>query len=173
MTPYTYTHAYTRAEAVVDQVDVLFDEAGFSDNERRPVCEAVRERWLDAVGLFLTRDGKRVYEVEAAISWSVHSDHAELDFSIDLPGWEGKGSPEAIILGRRLAQVAKDHGLARSFWVRFTKTIRDDVARHKALCEKVGVIYQGGVPDWKQTPQTNSLPAQDLAEIRLSVRSAL
>jgi hypothetical protein len=173
MSPYTYTHAYTRAEAIVDQVDVLFSEGGIDDDARARVCHAVEQRWLEAVAIFLTRGGKRVYEVEATINWTAHSDHAELSFSIDLPGWEGKGSPEAVILGRRVAKLAEDENLERSFWVRFTKAIRNDVARHKALCDRVGVIFRGGVPDWKNTPQTTSLPLQDLAEIDLSVRSAL
>ena len=173
MAPYTYTHTYTRAEAVVDQVDVLFSEAGIADGDRDRVRHAVNERWLEGVGLFLTREGGRVYEVEATINWSVHSDQANLDFSIDLPGWEGKGSPEAVVVGRRFARIAEDEKLDRSFWVRFTKAIREDVPRHKALCEVVGVIFQGGVPAWKSTPQTSSLPLQDLAEIGVNVRSAL
>jgi hypothetical protein len=173
MTPYTYTHAYTRAEAVVDQVDVLFSEGGIDDAALVRVCNAVKERWLEAVGLFLTRDGARVYEVEAKINWSAHSDHAELSFSSDLPGWEGKGSPEAVILGRRFLKIAEDEKLERNFWVLFAKAIRDNAAHHKALCDQVGVVFGGSVPAWKSTPQTTSLPLQDLGEIGLNVRSAL
>ena len=173
MSIYTYAHTYTRAEAIVDQVDVLFNEAGIDEIIRRPVCDAVNQRWLEAVGLFLTKDGNRVYEIEATISWSAYSDQAELSFSIDLPGWAGSGAPESIILGKRFASVAVEEGLPAHFWVQFVESIRNDPTQHEHLCEKVGVCYGGRVPEWKRTPETRSLPLQDLREIGLSVRSAL
>jgi hypothetical protein len=170
---YTYTHAYTRAQAVVDQVSVLYREAGISDSCTAKVCHGVREKWLDAVGLYLERNGKRVYEIEARINWSTHSDVAELEFSTDLPGWEGSGSPEAIILGARFAAVAKREGLAPSYWVLFTAAIRADSALHRRLCPEAGVDYGSSVPDWKGTPTTRSLSLQDLREMGLSERSTL
>ena len=106
MSPYTYTYTYTRAEALVDQIDVLFREAGIADEVRAPVCSAVADHWLEAVGLYLARDGERVYEIEATINWKVHTDQPELSFSTDLPGWEEKGSPEAVLLGKRFAATA-------------------------------------------------------------------
>ncbi len=173
MAPYTYTYTYTRAEALVDQIDALFREAGIDEDSRKRVCDGVNERWLVAVGLFLVRDDKRVYEIEASINWQAHTEHPELSFSTDLPGWEEKGSPEATIVGKRFAATAADEKLDQRYWVLFAKSIRDDPARHKELCNKVGVIFGGGVPGWKQTPNTQSLPLQDIREIGLSVRSAL
>ena len=173
MSIYTYTHTYTRAQAVVDQVDVLFSEAGISERSRSPVCDAVNQRWVETVGLFLTKDGNRVYEIEATISWSAYSDQPNLSFSTDLPGWVGRGAPESTILGKRFAAVAAQESLAANFWVLFVKSIRDYHTQHKQLCEKVGVSYGSELPKWKQTPETRSLPLQDLREIGLSVRSAL
>lgn len=173
MSAYTYTHAYTRARAVVDQVSVLFLLAGISSYDTDRVCHGVEERWLEAVGLYLERNGHRVYEVEARINWSTHSDVAELEFSTDLPGWEGSGSPEAAILGSRFAAMAAREGLTPRYWVRFTSTIRADPARHQRLCPEVGVIYGGRVPSWAVTPTTRSLRLQDLREIGLSERSTL
>jgi hypothetical protein len=170
---YTYAYTYTRAEALVDQIDALFREAGIKEDRRGPVCNGVSERWLVAVGLYLERDDKRVYEIEASINWQAHTEHPELTFSTDLPGWEEKGSPEAMIVGKRFAATAADEKLAPRYWVRFAKSIRDDPARHKDLCGKVGVIFGGSLPGWKQTPDTQSLLLQDLREIGLSVRSAL
>jgi hypothetical protein len=170
---YTYTYAYTRAEIAVDQVDVLFGEAGIDESRRQRVCNGVGQRWLEAVGLFLERDGRRVYEVEAGINWSAHADQAELSFSIDLPGWEGRGSPEALIVGRRFAVIAANERLDPRFWVRFVKAIRDDPQRHESLCDEVGVVFHGRLPGWKRAPETRSFPLQDLGEIDLHVRSAL
>lgn len=172
MSLYTYTYAYTRAQAVVDQVSVLFTHAGIDSSRTTNVCRGVHERWLEAVGLFLKRNDSMVYEIEARISWSAHSDLAELEFSTDLPGWEGIGSPEAIILGDRFAAVANKHGLAPLFWVRFTPAIRADPARHGQLCTELGV--GGSVPGWGgRTPTIRSLTLQDLREVGVSERSAL
>ena len=40
------------------------------------------------VGLFLERNDNTVYEIEARISWSIHSDLAALDFSDLLFHWD-------------------------------------------------------------------------------------
>jgi hypothetical protein len=173
LSTYTYTHAYTRAQAVVDQVSVLFGEAGIDETSTAKVCKGVENKWLVAVGLFLERNERRVYEIEAEISWSTHSDLAELEFSTDLPGWDNNGSPEAIILGSRFAATAEKEGLAPRYWVRFTAAIRNNPQEHRRLCPEVGVVFGGSVPDWAETPRTHSMPLQDLREISLSVRSAL
>lgn len=173
MSTYTYTNAYTRSQAVVDQVSVLYREAGINDASTAKVCRGVREKWLQAVGLYLERNGQRVYEVEARISWPARSDIAELEFSADLPGWENTGSPEAVILGRRFARVASDQGLTARYWVLFTAAIVRDPGRHRQLCPEVGVVFDSRVPDWSETPRTTSLPLQDLHEIGLSERSTL
>ena len=173
MSTYTYTHVYTRAQAIVDQVSVLYGETGIDDTITAKVCRGVQERWLEAVGLYLERRGHRVYEVEARISWSAHSDLAELEFSTDLPGWENTGSPEVIILGRRFAAVANKEGLSPRCWVLFTAAIRGDPELHRRLCPEVGVVFGSRVPDWAKAPVTRSLPLQDLREIGLSERSTL
>ena len=173
MYTYTYTHAYTRPEAVVDQVEVLFGEAGIGEDARGRVCNGVNQRLLEAVGLFLERDDKRIYEIEASITWGAYSDQVELSFSIDLPGWAGKGAPESIILGKRFAAVAAKEGLRGSFWVRFVKSIRSDRVRHEQLCEQMGVSFGSRLPGWKRAPEARSFPMQDLGEINLAVRSAL
>lgn len=171
MNTYTYTHTYTRAEVVVDQVSVLFARAGIDASDTARVVRGVNERWLDAVGLFLSRNGAMAYEIEARINWAAHSDLAELDFSTDLPGWESNGSPEAIILGERFSGVATKHGLLRRWWVRFTPAILADPARHSQLCSVLGV--GGRLPEWERTPTTRSLTVQDLREIGVSERSTL
>ena len=173
MSTYTYTNAYTRTQVVVDQIDVLFDEAGIDDDRRAKICHGVGQRWLEAVGLYLEQDGKRVYEVEARINWSAHSDVASVEFSTDLPGWEDSKSPEAIVLGGRFQGVAEEHSLSPRYWARFMSAIRANPAEHKRLCPLVGVLYQGKVPDWASTPTTRSLSLQDLGEIGMSERSVL
>jgi hypothetical protein len=168
---YTNTYAYTRAQAVVDQVGTLYRLAGIGTASTDRVCNAVDQRWLAAVGLYLEREGARVYEMEVRITWSAYGDGPELEFDSDLPGWEGVGSPEAIIAGTRVAAIAKHEGLTVEFWVRFTPEIFADDALYRQRCTDVGV--GGKLPAWKSTPATRSLPIQDLREIRLSERSAL
>lgn len=173
MSTYTYTYAYTRAEALVDQVAALFTAAGIDQKAVERVCYGVEQKWLNAVGLYLSRDGGMVYEVEAGINWSTHSGVASLEFATDLPGWEGKASPEAAILGRRFAAKAKAESLSPNYWVRFTSAITGNPARHRELCPRVGVSYGNHPPGWAKTPATTSLRMQDLGEIGLSERNAL
>ena len=52
-------------------------------------------------------------------------------------------------------------------------SIRDNPSQHEQLCDKIGLSYGSGLPEWKRTPETRSFPLQDLREIGLSVRSAL
>lgn len=173
MSTYTYSYAYTRAQALVDQVDVLFTAAGIDRDATAKVSYGVDQKWLTSVGLYLCRGGNRVYEVEARINWSAHSDSASLDFSTDLPGWEGTASPEAAILGARFAARAQTEGLEPHYWVRFTAAITSDPARHSQLCPKVGVSYGSHPPAWAKSPTEITLRLQDLGEIGLAERSAL
>lgn len=171
MSIYTKTYTHTRAQAVVDQVGTLYRLAGIDTASTDRVCYAVDQRWLVAVGLYLERNGGRVYEMEARITWSAYSDGPELEFDSDLPGWEDEGSPEAVVAGTRVAAIAKREGLSVRFWVHFTPEIHADDVLYRQRCKDVGV--GGKVPDWKSTPTTRTLPIQDLREIRLSERSAL
>lgn len=152
MSTYTYSYAYTRAQALIDQVHALFTAAGVGADATGKVCHGVEQKWLEAVGLYLQRDGKRVYEVEARINWAAHSDQASLDFSIDLPGWEGTVSPEASIIGSRFAARAQAASLAPRYWVRFTSAIRGNPALHQKLCPQVGVVFGSSVAGWAKTP---------------------
>lgn len=173
MSTFTYSYAYTRSQALVDQVEVLFSGAGISSGSTAKVCHGVQEKWLAAVGLYLLKNGQRVYEIEAVISWSAHSGNPTLNFSTDLPGWEGKASPEAAILGARFAAKAQSEGLDPRYWVRFIPAIRNDPARHQRLCPEVGVSYGSSVPGWAKSPTEVKLSLQDLSEVGMAERSAL
>lgn len=173
MSTYTYSYAYTRARAVVDQISALFMAAGIHSDNTAKVCYGVDQKWLEAVGLYLSRNDRRVYEVEARINWAEHSEYASLDFSTDLPGWEGTTSPEAAILGTRIAARARAEGLTPHYWVRFTAAIRTNPARHRELCPEVGVSYASHPPDWARAPAETSLKMQDLGEVGLAERSTL
>jgi len=170
---YTFTSAYTRAQAVVDQVDVLFREAGVDATNRAKICHGVRNRWFSAVGIYLAKTSGRVYEVEAKINWRDHSDVAALEFSSDLPGWELTGSPEALILGRRFASTATSNGLDVRHWGRVTSEIRLNPSEHRRVCEETGLSFGSSVPSWSGTPRTTNISLQDLSEMGASVRSTL
>jgi hypothetical protein len=173
MSTYTSTYAYTRAQAVEDQIDVLFREGGVDASSRAKICLAVKKRWLTAVGLYLAKPSGRVYEVEARINWRAHSDVADLEFSTDLPGWEKNGSPEALILGRRFAATAASTGLEAHYWGRVTARFRRDSAEYREVCEAAGLAPNSSVPAWSGTPRTTNISLQDVSEIGATVRSTL
>src|ERR1700678_2711463 len=93
-TDMTYTYTYTRTDLLVDQVDIFLRSSGIEDAPRKRVVDAITEKWIEAVGVFVVKDGQRVLEGSLEIGWKAHSDHADLTISTDLPGWEGGAAPE-------------------------------------------------------------------------------
>lgn len=170
MSPATYTYTYTRTEVLVDQIDLFLLLAGVEEAPRSKVVSAVAEKWLEGVGVFVEVAGERVLEGSLAISWKLHSDHAELSVSTDLPGWENGAAPEIAILATRLRTGAADLGVGVRFWVLFVKSIRDDPILYKARCERVGV--GGDLPTWKATPRSQRIPVQDLREAQVTLLDA-
>ena len=165
-----YTYTYTRTSVLVDQVDLFLQAGGIEDGARKRVVDAINERWLEQVGLYVEEDGKRVLDGALEISWNAHSDHAELTISTDLPGWEGGAAPELVILAKRLREYGDSKGLPQHFWVMFTEKIRNDPEIYPTRCKTVGV--GGEVPPWKKTPEARRIPLQDLPEAHVVLRDA-
>lgn len=165
-----YTYTYTRTGVLVDQVDLFLKAAGITDHARKRVVDAISERWLDEVGVFIEDSGQRVLEGALQISWSAHSDHAGLTISTDLPGWKDGAAPELTVLAKRLREYAAKKSLLVNFWVVFTKQIRDDPDLYPIRRNKVGV--NGPPPPWKKDPKEQRLPLQDLPEAHVVLRDA-
>lgn len=165
-----YTYTYTRTSVLVDQVDLFLSAAGIADSTRKPVVDAISERWLEQVGVFIEDDGQRVLEGALQISWSAHSDHADLTVSTDLPGWRDGAAPELTVLAKKLREAAESEGLLVNFWVLFTKSIRDDPELYDVRRKKLGV--DGPPPPWKKTPREQRIPLQDLPEAHVVLRDA-
>ena len=166
----TYTYTYTRTDTLVDQVDIFLRRSGIDDASRKRVVDAIGEKWIDAVGVYVEKGGERVLEGSLEINWKAHSDHAELTVASDLPGWQDGAAPELAILAQKLSDYASSAKLDVSFWVKFIKDIRDDPVLYKSRCEKVGV--GGAPPPWKSTPRDQRIPLQDLSEAHVVLRDA-
>ncbi len=168
--PTTYTYTYTRTEALVDQVDLFLLKAGVHADTRSRVVNAVNSKWVEGIGAFVEKDGKRVLEGSIEISWSVHSDHADLTISSDLPGWDGGAAPELSILATRISTFAKSESLSVGCWMQFLKSIRDDPVLYKMRREETG--FTGDAPEWKSTPTSHRIVLQDMTEAHATLRSA-
>lgn len=165
-----YTYTYTRTRVLVDQVDRFLQLAGIEDNPRQRVVDAVSEKWIDQVGVFVIEEGMRVLEGSLEISWKAHADHAELTIATDLPGWEAGATPELVILAKRLRAYADSERLPMSLWVLFTDKIRNDPEIYRSRCKALGV--DGPPPQWKRAPEASRIPLQDLAEAHVVLRDA-
>ena len=163
-----YTYTYTRTSVLVDQVDSFLQASGIQDGPRKRVVDAVSEKWLEQVGVYVEDHGERVLEGSLEIDWKAHSDHAELTISTDLPGWEDGAAPELIVLAKRLREYADRKSLRLSFWVVFVHAIRNDADIYQIRCKAVGV--GGPPPPWKRTPETRRIPLQDLPEAHAVLR---
>ena len=166
--PHTYT--YTRTSTLVDQVDIFLRQSGIADAPRKRVVDAINERWIEAVGVYVEKAEERVLEGSLEINWKAHSDQAELTISTDLPGWEGGAAPELTILATRLNEYATSERLSINFWVLFVKSIRDDPVLLASRCEKVGV--GGPPPPWKSSPRSQRIPIQDIPEAHVVLLDA-
>lgn len=165
-----YTYTYTRTGVLVDQVDLFLQMAGIEDASRKRVVDAVSDKWLDQIGVFVTENGMRILEGSIEISWKTHSDHAELSISTDLPGWEDGSAPELVVLAKRLRAYADGKGLSTTFWVRFVESIRNDPELYASRC--VAVRVGGSPPPWKKKPEEQRIPLQDLSEAHIVLRDA-
>lgn len=165
-----YTYTYTRTSVLVDQVDLFLKRAGIDVAPRKRVVDAINEKWLEQVGLYVEDGGERVLEGALQINWKAHSDHAELTISTDLPGWEDGAAPELIILAKRLREYADSKRLTVHFWVVFIEKIRNDPEIYPRRCQTVGV--DGPPPPWKKTPEARRIPLQDLPEAHVVLRDA-
>ena len=55
---YTHTYTYTRTSVLVDQVDIFLRSSGIGDAARKRVVDAITEKWIEAVGVFVVQDGR-------------------------------------------------------------------------------------------------------------------
>lgn len=176
MRTYAYATTRTRTEAVVDQFDIFLQYAGVDEANRTKALNAVEQRWLEKVGVYLLDDGgKRVLEVAVAIDWAAHADFASINpyLNTDLPGWESGAAPEIRTLGRRFGTKAREYGQSPRHWVIFTAAIRGDEQRHRHLCEVAGYVFGGSVPKWRNPPvRRDDMRVLDLEEINISVAAA-
>lgn len=174
MKTFTYTYVKARAEAVVDQVDMFLQYAGIVEESRKRILAGVEGRWLQDIGVYLARNGKRLLEAEIGVDWDLHSDLAKLTPTIrtDLPGWEQGTAPEVRVIGRRFGQRAQSLGVEPSYWVRFTKDVYDNPPRHREYCSIVGVSYGVAPPEWETAPAERTLELLDLQEVHTALRSS-
>jgi len=174
MNTFTYTSVRTRAEAVVDQVDMFLQYAGIHESARSKILKGVEQQWLSDIGVYLVVNGKRFLEAEISVSWDVYSDLVKLTPTIrtDLPGWEDGIAPEVRTIGRRFGIKAQDLKLPAHFWVRFTKAICNDSSRYRQLCSIVGVSYGSRVPEWEYKPSEKAYILEDLQEVQIALRSS-
>lgn len=171
---YTYTSVKTRAEAVVDQVDMFLQYAGIQESARVKILVGVEGRWLSDIGVYLTRNGKRFLEAEIGVDWDLSSNLAILTPTVrtDLPGWEHRAAPEVSTIGRRFGKKAQELNMAPNFWVRFTRAIYDNPPLHRERCSIVGVDYRSNAPEWEPPPVERVYKVQDLQEAHTALRSS-
>jgi len=54
-TEMTYTYTYTRTSTLVDQVDIFLRSSGIEDAPRKRVVDAITEKWIEAVGVYVMK----------------------------------------------------------------------------------------------------------------------
>ena len=171
----TYTWTQNRLETVQDQFRYLLMYGDVSEADIDKALYGVGLKVVQGIGIFGTdASGMRVAEVELRVDWNVN---AQLTLTVPtivggLPGWKERQAPEIRVAGRRFAEVSRNLGLQTNYWVRFVRAVVADRARHRQLCDELGVSFDRGAPAWKSTPDERSETLLDLGEANVYIRRA-
>ena len=173
----SYTHPYTRTRIGVigNHFELFLRYSNFTDHDVELFLEAVENKELSAIGIYIEDDGYRIAEVEFEVDWDEHQrmigTHGYF-FDTDIDGWDEGTAPEAYVPARRLVKAAKRMNKAIRSWIRVSPDVRRDKAKHKAVCEKLGYCFGSSVAPWKIPPLEDEFSLIDLPEARVTSREA-
>lgn len=169
----TKTYTTSRINVIDDHFELFLRCAGMDDDAIKLFLEAVDNHEIDAIGIYIMENEKRVAEVEFNIDWERHLEEIRVYgeiFDTDLPGWEDGVSVEAYVAVSRLSKAAKKRKLHISSWMIVSKDVWLSEEKHKELCERLGYDYYSTPPDWKKEPKENSRCIEGLSEAKIVTR---
>ncbi len=169
----TKTYTKARINIVQDHFELFLRCGGMNDEVVDKFLRAVEKRELEAVGIYIKRDGYRIAEVEFQIDWEEHLEltHVYGDiFDADLPGWKDGVAPEAYVAVSRLTKEAKKQNLCVNSWIRVSGSIRKSEKEHKRVCDELGYSFNSSPPKWKEEPYENCRSIEGLAEAKVTTR---
>lgn len=173
----TYTNSYsytrTRIGVIDDHFEMFLKCSNFAKHDVKLLLEAVENKELSAIGIYIVEDGYRVAEVEFEVDWDEHQrmigTHGYY-FNVDIPGWEDGVSPEAYVCAQRLVKAAKEEKKVVRSWIRVSPDVQCDEAKHKAICKKLGYCFNGRVAPWKNPPIERERRINNLQEAKVTSR---
>jgi hypothetical protein len=175
MSTNTYTHTYTkpRIDVVEDHFTFFFACAGLNKADIKKHLDSIRSNELQAVGVYLEKDGFMIAEVELDVDWNVHHDAIRVSgnmFDTNRGGWKNGVAPEAYILVQGLVDEANRLGLEIRHWIRVTQAVRNDSNKHKMVCDNLGYSFGSSVAKWKKPPAAVSRGINYLPEATVTTR---
>lgn len=171
----SYTYTRTRIGVIDDHFELFLTCAEMSKNDIKKILEAVDNKELSAVGIYIEDNNYRIAEVEFEIDWDEHQHLIGVygtQFDTDLPGWDNGVSPEAYVAAQRLVAAAKQMGKPVRSWISVSPSVYDNPAWHKAVCDNLGYSCGSTVPPWKDEPITQSRSVTYLPEAKITQRIA-
>ena len=170
---YTHTYTYTKARSLVldDHFELFLRCSEIDDETVVKMLEAAHNRELEAVGIYIARQGYMIAEVEFCVDWDKHDEIIKAkgpEIDTYLPGWKKGIAPEAYISAQRLVQAAREQNLELSSWIRVTDRVWRDTSYQKRVCKNLG--YGGNVPEWLRTPNEKSRNIHYLEEATVTTR---
>jgi hypothetical protein len=171
---YTNTHTYTRTRlGVIDaHMELFLTCAELSKSDIEKLLDAVDDKEISAVGIYIVDEGHRIAEVEFGVDWNKHEQMIGIygtRFDTNIPGWKDDVSPEAYVVAQRLVLVARRMRKKVHSWIRVAPAIPRGSARYKAICDKLG--YGGTVPSWKENPTEENYSINGLPEAKVAGRT--
>jgi len=171
----SYSYTRIRIDVINNHFEMFLRCSDFSDHDVDLFLEAVENKELCAIGIYIVDAGYRIAEVEFEIDWDEHQQMIETYgyyLDTDIPGWKNGISPEAYVPAQRLVKFAKKEKKVVHSWIRVSPDVRRDKAKHKAVCKKLGYSFESSVPPWKNPPIEQERYINNLQETKVTSRAS-
>lgn len=173
----TYTNAYTlpRMDILACHFEMFLRCINTGESEIQKIVGAVKRRELEAIGIFIQKNGYRTHEVEFAVDWNAYDQQVQMKgevFNWDIGGWQDGVSVEAYTLAQRMRNLAKQTNATFSSWIRVSPSVRANPVRHQQLCREIGYSFDRHPVPWQSAPREDRLKINYLDEASLIVRQS-
>lgn len=165
----------SRLDVLGINFSVFLSRAGMDDIAISRMRTAVSNREIEAVGIYLESGGYKIAEVEYNIDWEKHEERCTASgtiFNLNEKGYVNGVCPEIRFTVDTLVDKAKKQMLPIKSWIRVTSQVRENPAKHKDVCDRLGFCYGKYAPGWNNGYNENTWNVMNLEETNVVLRQS-
>lgn len=116
----------TRKDILAKQFERGLLCAGCSENKKIRIIELIKQEKIDAIGIYASDDGFKVYELIICIDWNAYNKQKNNAFSTaDVIGLQKSGETSEVKRDlNELVRKAKERHFRLSYWISFSGALR-------------------------------------------------